>query len=203
MSGYLKAASKHKTENGDEWELSIPNKEIESLYRRIVREWLSGARGLDWYKAFLDDLANGRAAEFEEKLQTLIEDTLSCHDVTKTSQEAFYHGLMLAFVSGLKETHEVKSNKESGKGFYDLVLIPKSVTKLGIVMEFKAIDKENKLASEAKKALAQIKKSNYISELKQRGITNICQMGIAFVCRSSGKPGKVKIAWESKEEALK
>jgi hypothetical protein len=183
MSGYLKAIPINKDKNNEdneEYELSIPNKEIDSLYRKIIREWLSGARGLNWYREFLSDLANGRVEAFEEKLQALIIGTLSCHDVTIATQEAFYHGLMLGFVSGLKETHEIKSNKESGKGFYDVAIIPKDVGKLGIVMEFKATDKENNLDNEAKIALEQIDRSNYIAELNQRGITNICKMGIAF-----------------------
>ena len=128
-----------------------------------------------------------RVSQFEKKLQTLIIEVLSCRDVTETTQEAFYHGLMLAFVSGLKETHEIKSNKESGKGFYDVAIIPKDSTKLGIVMEFKAIQEEEKLDDEASKALAQINKSNYIAELKQRGIHNTIKIGIAF----SGKTVRI------------
>ena len=183
MSGYLKAISINtgkNNEDNEEYELSIPNKEIDWLYRKIIREWLSGARGLNWYREFLSDLANGKVAAFEEKLQTLIIGTLSCHDVTTTTQEAFYHGLMLGFISGLKETHEIKSNKESGKGFYDVAIIPKDIAKIGIIMEFKATDEENKLDNEAKIALEQINRSNYVAELNQRGITNICKMGIAF-----------------------
>jgi hypothetical protein len=194
MSGYLKAISVNTgedDEDSEEYELSIPNKEIDSLYRKIIREWLSGARGLKWYKEFLNVLVTGKVTAFEEKLQTFIYETLSCHDVNEKTQEAFYHGLMLAFVAGLKETHEIKSNKESGLGFYDVVIIPKNRGALGIVMEFKAIEEEKNLEAEAKKGLAQINKSNYIAELKQRDINKICKMGIAFSRRT------VKIAHEA------
>ena len=61
-------------------------------------------------------------------------------------------------------------------------------------MELKAPQQKNnkviklkKLESEAKLALKQIKKSNYTAELKTRGITKICAIGIAF----SGKTIKV------------
>jgi hypothetical protein len=158
----------------------IPNKEVAYFYDSVIEDWMSGARGFQWYHEFLDNLADGRVAEFAEKLQTLLDETLSCRDVTKKSQEAFYHGLMLAFVAGLKDTHEIKSNKESGKGFYDVAIIPKDPTKPGVVMEFKVTIDEIDLDASAKQALAQIQTSNYIAELKQRGITKIIPMGIAF-----------------------
>lgn len=184
MSGYLKYTANEEKGMRFLCDLRIPNKEVEDYYTTVIEDWLIGDRDLNWYKELLDNLVNGNVAEFEEKLQILIEDTLSCRDVTKSSQESFYHGLMLGLVVGLKETHDVKSNKESGKGFYDVAIIPKDRNKLGIVMEFKAPQKKGKqeinLEKESKLALKQIKRSNYISELKQRGITKICKMGIAF-----------------------
>ena len=141
MSGYLKAVSTNtddEEEDNEEYELSIPNKEIDSLYRKIVREWLSGARGLNWYREFLNDLVTGKVAAFELKLQTLIGETVSFHDATKNSQEVFYHGLMLGIVAGLRETHIIRSNQESGDGRYDVAIIPKDIKQLGIIIEFKA-----------------------------------------------------------------
>lgn len=138
----------------------------------------------------ITDLKEGRVAQFEEKLQTLVEKTLSYHDVSKKSQESFYHGLMLAFVTGLKKTHIISSNKESGVGRYDVALIPLDPSKLGIIMEFKAVDDQLKLIDAASDALAQIKKSKYTSEVKSKGVNNICAMGISF----SGKA--IKIAAE-------
>ena len=187
MSGYLKAVSTNtddEEEDNEEYELSIPNKEIDSLYRKIVREWLSGARGLNWYREFLNDLVTGKVAAFELKLQTLIGETVSFHDATKNSQEVFYHGLMLGIVAGLRETHIIRSNQESGDGRYDVAIIPKDIKQLGIIIEFKAPKqtekKEINLEEKAKVALEQTKQCNYIAELKQQGISKMCLMGIAF-----------------------
>ncbi len=187
MSGYLKAKSYAGTLGGDMCELEIPNKEVGSVYIKVINEWLSGVRGVDWYKKFLDDLVSGRVNEFEQKLQTMIDEVLSYHDTSKKSQESFYHGLMLGFISGLNETHEVKSNRESGKGRYDVAVIPRDIQKLGLVLEFKAVDNENMLNDIANTALAQIKNSKYNAELSKKGINKILGLGIAF----SGK--KVKI----------
>jgi PD-(D/E)XK nuclease superfamily/Predicted AAA-ATPase len=190
MSGYLKYTSYQDEDMGCFCELKLPNNEVENFYIGTIKEWLTGDRGFNWYAEFLGDLREGRVVEFEEKLQTLVEETLSYHDVSKKSQESFYHGMMLAFVSGLKTTHTVSSNKESGKGRYDIALIPIDPAKLGIIMEFKAVNDEAKLSDSATDALLQIKKSKYATELKSKGINRICFMGISFSAKA------IKIATE-------
>ena len=180
MCGYLKYTSYQYEDRGYLCELKLPNQEVENFYISIVKEWLSGDRGFNWYIEFITDLAEAKVQSFEDKLKILIEETLSMHDVTKKSQESFYHGLMLAFVSGLKNTHIISSNRESGLGRYDIAIIPKDPNKIGIIMEFKAVSSESKLLVSANSALKQIKKSKYVVELTSRGIKNICAMGIGF-----------------------
>lgn len=181
MTGYLKAITVNMNMDGDEeCELAIPNKEVESLYKRIAREWLSGNRGIAWYREFLGMLVNGKVKEWEEELQKVIIEIVSYHDTTKSIQEIFYHGLMLGILAGLKDTHEIRSNRESGKGRYDLAVIPKNSKELGIIMEFKATNDDLKLMDAAMEGLAQIKKSRYMAELQSRKISNICCIGIGF-----------------------
>lgn len=183
----LKCISYEDQGRRDLCELKLPNNEVEDFYTSVVEEWLTGNRGFNWYAEFLSDLREERVAEFEEKIETLVEETLSCHDVSKKSQECFYHGMMLAFVSGLKGTHTISSNKESGKGRYDIALIPKDPNKLGIIMGFKAVNDESKLTDLATEALEQITKSKYATKLKSKGINRICFMGVGF----SGKSVKI------------
>ncbi len=189
MSGYLKVLSSEFAEYGNICELAIPNKEVEFLYKQVFREWLSGNRGIIWYQELLAALTFGKVEEFERKLQNAIVEMTSFHDTSKTKQEVFYQGLMLGILSGLKDNYEIRSNRESGYGRYDLLIIPKDLNKLGIVMEFKAINHDNdvNLREAAKEALLQIKTSEYITELTARGINNVCLMGIAF----SGKSIKI------------
>lgn len=184
MCGYLKVLSSEFSEFGNICTLAIPNKEVEFLYKQIFREWLSGNRGIIWYQELLTVLTTGKIPEFERKLQNAIEEMASYHDTSKTTQEIFYQGLMLGILVGLKDQYEIRSNREAGVGRYDLLLSPKDPTKLGIIMEFKAIDNKLKLEEEAIAALAQIKKSKYATDLKSRDIKNICSMGIAFAGKS-------------------
>jgi hypothetical protein len=188
MTGYLKAMKVNMNADGDkECEIAVPNKEIESLYKRIVREWLSGSRGIVWYQDLWSGLTNGKAKEFENSLQEILISMASYYDTGEKTQEIFYQGLMLGIVCGLKDNYEIRANRESGVGRYDLALIPKDPKNFGIVMEFKAINDQLNLINEAKKALNQIKKLRYDTELRSRGIANIYFMGIAF----SGKAVKV------------
>lgn len=187
MAGYLKYTSYEDKGKRTLCELRLPNNEISNYYTSVIEEWITGDRGFNWYVNFINDLREGKIEHFAEKLQTLVEETLSFHDVGKKSQESFYHGLMLAFITGLKGTHFISSNKESGEGRYDLALIPFDVNALGILIEIKATNNKLKLEEEAKKALMQIQNSNYVAELKLRGITRICSIGISF----SGKAVKV------------
>jgi hypothetical protein len=189
MSGYLKYTSCEMKGRRYLCELKLPNKEIEDFYISVVEEWLTGDRGFSWYQEFLKNLTNGMTEEFEEKLQTFVNEVVSFHDVTRKSQESFYHGIMLTLTACLKETHIIESNKESGNGRYDIAIIPRNLNthKLGIIIELKAVTDPLKLEQAATEALEQIKALNYASGLKSKGIMNICGMSIAF----SGKTIKM------------
>jgi PD-(D/E)XK nuclease superfamily protein len=80
----------------------------------------------------------------------------------------------------LQDSYDVVSNRESGYGRYDIMLMPKDVTKRGIVIEFKRTEKKESLETAAAKALEQIKSKQYDQELKKRGIKTITYFGIAF-----------------------
>jgi len=179
MSGYLKYTSCKYEDRGYLCELKIPNTEVENFYISVVKAWLTGNRGLAWYRAFLDHLINGMVPEFEEKLQTWMIDTLSFHDATKKSQENAYHMLLLGLTAGLRGTHIISSNKESGLGRYDLEITPNDPKQLGIILELKVTNNPLKLEEEAGIALEQIKNLNYATNLKTKGIMKICYMGIA------------------------
>ena len=82
----------------------------------------------------------------------------------------------------LSEKYEVKSNKESGYGRYDVMLIPKDTSKIGIVMEFKKIDDFLKTTIEEATiaALKQIEDMKYEQELINKGIKDIIKLAIVF-----------------------
>ena len=179
-AGYLKVVAIEYTDYGPKCTLDIPNKEVLSLYRKMIEQWLAHGKSINWYNKFLENLLQGKIEEFAENLKNIMLQIVSVHDVAK-EPEAFYHGLMLGLIASLDAKHyELKSNKESGYGRYDIVIIPKDVTKLAIILELKSVNAITSLAKEAQKALKQITSLEYISEIKQHGIGQIVKIGLAF-----------------------
>ena len=98
-------------------------------------------------------------------------------DITNEEPEKSYHLFILGMLVFLKDSYEVKSNKESGLGRYDIMLIPLKKQNTGIIIEFKKIWPESKETLElaANKALNQIEDKHYAQELEARGIQiNYC-----------------------------
>ena len=179
--GYLKATHTEFKEGKIQCELASPNQEITALYRDIIRSWLSEPLGYSQYLEFLLSLTEGRVEEFADRLQRYLIETLSIFDTTGREPEKFYHGFVLGMMVSLSETHEVKSNTESGYGRYDVMLIPKDCEQLGIILEFKTVrEKKTSLKKAAGDALQQIIHRQYAAQLQQQNVHNILQMGLAF-----------------------
>ncbi|WP_372628922.1 PD-(D/E)XK nuclease domain-containing protein [Cohnella sp.] len=118
--------------------------------------------------------------------------TFSYNDVGKDKSEALYHAFVLGMMVHLGETYEVRSNRESGYGRYDVMVIPRDKSKgqKGIIIEFKKADRyeEESLDEAVVSALRQIETKQYDAELRAMGISDIVKLGIAF----KGKQVKVQ-----------
>ena len=176
-TGYLKAAN-IDAENSEEVELQIPNKEILSLFRTEIFRNMNGYRGITCVRDMLDSMLNGDLDEFDMNLESILKNNASFHDTA--NGESFYHGMMLGFCVLLKDTHIVKSNRESGYGRFDLALIPKSTDGQGVILEFKRAESEAQLQEKAREALQQIEDMEYITELQEKQINKVWKYGIAF-----------------------
>ncbi len=179
MSGYLKPLSSQTVEHGDLCELSIPNREVQSLFRVIIEQWLSNGNGIDWYNQFIENLITGKIDQFKKDLESVVLQIMSYHDLAK-EPEAFYHGLLLGFTVSLNTTYEIKSNRESGLGRFDIMLIPKNLEKMGIIIELKIKAPAESLEDAAKRALAQITEKKYDQEFHQRNLKGLVKIGIGF-----------------------
>jgi NADPH-dependent 7-cyano-7-deazaguanine reductase QueF-like protein len=195
MSGYLKATHIELNDEGNRiCNCSIPNWEVKTLYCKMIRSWLSGNNDGDgsWYRNFLSSLLNGNIQTFTQDFDLVFSRIVSVHD-TARNPENFYHGFMLGLTASLRPAeYEVRSNKESGYGRYDLAILPKDITKYAIIFEFKSISTsktskesptkslESRLEQGAQEALSQINQKQYITEANHRGFNNIIKIGIAF-----------------------
>jgi hypothetical protein len=182
MTGYLKIIASHNVMDSIDYELALPNNEVKYFYKNIIQVWLSGDGSAQWYSNFLKDLLAGDLQLFEQQLTHIIQATFSVRDLEKNESEKFYHAFMLGLLATLQQTHIIESNRESGLGYYDFLIIPKDTTKNGVILEFKAPKSSSKanLVKEAKMALQQIKQLNYAMQLEHVGVKKIISIGIAF-----------------------
>lgn len=78
---------------------------------------------------------------------------------------------MLGLIVELSDKYEVKSNRESGFGRYDVMIVPFDKKEDAMVLEFKVYDsdEENSLEDTLLSALKQINEKEYDAELLSRG----------------------------------
>lgn len=117
-------------------------------------------------------------------LQTFSSFDTGKHPSGRSQPERFYHGFVLGLLVELRERYEVKSNRESGYGRYDVMLVPLNDKDDAIILEFKVYesDEESSLQETVQSALKQIKEKDYDAELRALGISDerIRHYGFAF-----------------------
>jgi hypothetical protein len=185
FSGYLTASDPHYDMQGRvTCQLRIPNLEVLGLYQRHIEEWFSDSMGVSDYRAFLASLVTGRLEEFEARLTDYLRESASFFDASQQHPEKFYHGLVLGLIAGLKETHLIYSNRESGYGRYDVAVLPKDNTpadqRRGILLEFKQVKDSERLKEAAQSALRQIDQQLYQTELERHKVRQVIKIGLAF-----------------------
>lgn len=172
FTGYLKKAG--EDEDGYT-KLKIPNKEILDTFKYHIAEWINdGIKNID-RDVLIAAIINKEYEEVEDIINTVLSDSISYFDTL----ENFYHGFMLGILSGING-YKAQSNRESGKGRFDIALVPKKTRKPVIIFEFKIADKEKNLDKKADEALKQIDEMNYEEEFRKRLYKNIIKYGISF-----------------------
>ena len=182
LSGYLKVVGKRRENNRIYYSLSIPNIEVQFMYEKMVEDWQGESYVASEYNEMLKALVNFDYEVFEEIFVEYVEKSLSYFDVSGEEPERVYHAFVLGMLVSLSNTHYVLSNKESGYGRYDVMIIPKDKSKIGIIIEFKKARITNKKSIEQliEEAKNQIEDKKYETELVSRGITNIKKLVIVF-----------------------
>lgn len=180
MTGYLKSTdTKLNDEGAYVCKLSIPNKEIKSVYRKEIITLLTDTVGEDVVHSLRQALLHKDIAELKKCLRQFLLNTISCYDGL---QENYYHGLLLGMSVIFSADYYPLSNRESGDGRYDIALTPREAEMPGIIIEIKAERKAGteKLQELAKSALKQIESKHYDAELRIKGVGTIYKYGVAF-----------------------
>lgn len=181
VAGYLKVAAIYPQNDGNYMcDVAIPNKEIAFVYEKeVLNRTNQNNVSISVHQAIFSKDAN--------KLQSLLENfMLKSISTMDGASEAFYHGMMLGLCAVLGSQYQVRSNRESGLGRFDIELLPMVKNMPGFIFELKHTKDMNiDLDSLADSALRQIDNMKYDAELKAFGVDDIVKIGIAFRQKSA------------------
>ena len=186
-TGYLTKIGEVKVPDSESYayKLVIPNKEVREVFILQIQEWFKAVVTKDddtmklLSKAILDKDEKQIARQLNIVMGRMISilDTKAPDDM----KENFYHGLLLGLLRGSNPDWLIKSNRESGDGFSDILIMPEDPD-AGIVIEVKYAKEMKELDAACETAMAQIKNKRYDEALRDEGRCDILAYGIAF-CR--------------------
>ena len=188
-SGYLKVQNiDYRGITLEPWyTLDITNIETLSMFMTMFRGWFKNKDAN--YNDFVKALLKGSLKEMNIYMNDVALATFSSFDAgkkpsEKSQPERFYHGFVLGLLVELRDRYQIRSNRESGYGRYDVMLTPVTEVDDAIVIEFKVHepDEEETLQDTVRGALEQITEKNYDAELLAQGISadRIRHYGFAF-----------------------
>lgn len=162
--------------------LRIPNEEVRAVFRYQIRELfrenvMKNTAELEiFWRAFSD----GEGKVIEEQLNRLLGNSISVFDTRgdRRERENSYHTFLLGMLVG-NAAWGVKSNRETGEGFADL-LVETENPDAGIIIELKSVDRLSELDEACRQAIAQIHERRYDRTLRDEGRDDILAYGIAF-----------------------
>lgn len=196
-TGYLTKIGELKLPDSESYAymLVIPNKEVREVFVLQIQEWFKAVVANDndtmslLSKAILDKDEAILARQLNIVMGRMISilDTKAPDDM----KENFYHGLLLGLLRGSNPDWLIKSNRESGDGFSDILIKPENPD-LGIVIEVKYAKEFKGLDAACDAAMAQIKQKRYDETLRDEGRCDILAYGIAF-CRKRCKVAGEKL----------
>ena len=184
-TGYLTRLG--KAENGV-YKLIIPNQEVREVFVLKIREWFNQivANNRASTNKINQGFLEGEAETIQQELTMFLGETIRVFDTKARNEEKeiFYHGILLGILKNYSGW-VVKSNRESGDGFADILLKPKNPD-AGIIVELKYVRSLHDLDQACERALEQIEDRRYDTELREDGRNDILAYGIAF-CRKRCK----------------
>lgn len=164
------------------YELVIPNREVHEVFVLQIQEWFQRSVAKEesmpeFSKAILEADAEG----LQKQLNVIMSRMISVLDTKarEEQKENFYHGLLLGLLRGSNPDWLIKSNRESGDGYSDILIEPENPD-AGIIIEVKHAASISGLDKACENAMAQIKNRRYDEELRENGRCEILAYGIAF-----------------------
>lgn len=186
-TGYLTKIGEVKVPDSESYayKLVIPNKEVREVFILQIQEWFKAvvANDDDTMKLLSKAILDKDEKQIARQLNIVMSRMISILDTKapEAMKENFYHGLLLGLLRGSNPDWLIKSNRESGDGFSDILIEPEDPD-AGIVIEVKYAKEMKELDTACEAAMAQIKDKRYDEALRNEDRCDILAYGIAF-CR--------------------
>ena len=186
-TGYLTKIGEVKLPDSESYayKLVIPNKEVREVFILQIQEWFKAvvAKDDDTMKLLSRAILDKDEKQIARQLNIVMSRMISILDTKAPDamKENFYHGLLLGLLRGSNPDWLIKSNRESGDGFSDILIEPEDPD-AGIVIEVKYTKEMKELDAACEAAITQIKDKRYDETLRDEGRCDILAYGIAF-CR--------------------
>ena len=186
-TGYLTKIGEVKVPDSESYayRLVIPNKEVREVFILQIQEWFKAvvANEHDTMMLLSKAILDKDEKQIARQLNIVMSRMISILDTKAPDamKENFYHGLLLGLLRGSNPDWLIKSNRESGDGFSDILIMPEDPD-AGIVIEVKYAKEMKELDAACEAAMAQIKDKRYDEALRDEGRCDILAYGIAF-CR--------------------
>ncbi len=178
LSGYLTSRKTVIDQGVHHCDLAIPNREVRTFFQRTVQAWVKKQTGSEGLNPMLQALLQENMPQFIQLFEESVRQALSYHDTAGHTPERVYHVFFLGILIALQDRFLIRSNRESGLGRYDIVLVPRNTQHTGYIFEFKQA--ETQLQKAAQEAVNQIKSLDYAAELRQAGVAKTLAIGVAM-----------------------
>ena len=184
LAGYLTTDDVAQPNNaGRVRPLRVPNREISEVYRNDIVGRFTGLAGStrllsDLHRALVD----GDADQLAEELEGVLLNSASCYDL---KSENSYHMLLVGLLFGAPGYGNPVSNREAGRGRFDIRLLPAraGLPAITLALKFERGGAAGRLEALAAEALAQIEARAYDAEAAGSGAGSL-RYGIAFSGKS-------------------
>lgn len=136
-AGYLTAEQIAQEPTGHvRLHVRIPNREVRGTYLSLFSRWLGDQLGNEQAAdELIQALLGGNTALFQTRLAQLVIGRLSCHDAGGKEAERTYHAFLIGLLARLEGRFDVRSNRESGHGRADILILPRSAGEPGVQPE--------------------------------------------------------------------
>lgn len=168
LTGYLRVI---EDLGENKYRLVIPNREVYEIYKQSFMSYFE-----DYTFVRKEDLYQCLVKEDVDQANEILGDILSRSISYFDNEESFYHGFLVGLFSG----KNIKSNRESGHGRFDLCILPKQIFQTALILECKHSTSVKELVSDAKEGARQIIDNRYKDEIINDGYLHVKGYGISF-----------------------